>query len=90
MVSRDLSLSLLNCITKKYATYSQSFHIFPLSLVIIVGFNASDFVAVEGEPVEVCLALFFGELETDVAFSISITEITGALMKQHCFSDITV
>lgn len=43
----------------------------------MVGFSASNFDVIEGQSAQVCLELFNGELETNVVFEISITEVTG-------------
>lgn len=69
--------------TVRYRTTKLLFHSFtfspiPLSLTgVVVGFNSSNFDAIEGQPAEVCMEVFIGELGTSVAFSISITEVTG-------------
>ena len=44
---------------------------------VIVGFNASSYVATEGQPAVVCMQVIDGDLESTVTFSLTTTGVTG-------------
>lgn len=51
---------------------------------MIVGFNDSSIIGAEGGPsAQACLRVFSGVLETDIVFSITVTELTGTIIIKH-------